>query len=83
MLERFLDQRRNGAIRVESGAEVESTGKGFGALVLFGVGLEYLLDRNLALTFKIKLGPAINSSAAINSGTDLFFTSQIGIALKL
>jgi len=61
----------------------------FGALssvtvpLLFGVGLEYLIDRNLALTFKIKLGPAINSSAAINSGTDLFFTSQIGIALKL
>jgi hypothetical protein len=47
--------------------------------VLFGVGLEYFLDRGLALTFRMKMGPAINSAA----GAELMFSSHIGIAVKL
>ena len=47
--------------------------------LLFGVGLEYFLDRNFALTFRMRVGPAINSL----SRAELAFTSHVGIAVKL
>lgn len=47
--------------------------------LLFGVGLEYFIDRNIGLTFRTRIGPAINSS----TGAELTFISQVGISVRL
>jgi hypothetical protein len=49
--------------------------------ILFGAGVEYLLEHNIALTFKLRVGPTI---AFANGGSSSSFTlnALIGVAYK-
>jgi hypothetical protein len=49
--------------------------------IMFGGGLEYLLEPNLALTFKLRVGPTIRFA---NGGSDSAFTlnALFGVAYK-
>jgi hypothetical protein len=49
--------------------------------LLFGGGVEYLLEPNLALTFKLRLGPDIGFGTF--SGTNFAFNALFGVAYKL
>jgi hypothetical protein len=52
--------------------------------LLFGVGLEYFIDRNLAATFSTRMGPAINPTGfRYGSRSELDFQAALGIAYKL
>jgi hypothetical protein len=51
---------------------------GVGVPILFGGGLEYFIDRSMALTFRLKLGPTVGTF-----GTSFTFVSQVGLAIKL
>ena len=46
--------------------------------ILFGGGLEYFLDRSMALTFKLKLGPTVGFV-----GPSFTVIAQMGLAIKL
>jgi hypothetical protein len=48
--------------------------------VLFGGGIEYFLNRNLAVTFNMRMGPIIYTSDGF---TDLDFQGLMGLAVKL
>ncbi len=48
--------------------------------VLFGGGIEYFLDHNLAVTFNMRMGPIIYTADAF---TDFDFQSLMGLAVKL
>ncbi len=48
--------------------------------VLFGGGIEYFFDRNLALTFQLKMGPMIYTRDAF---TDFDFQALMGLAVRL
>ena len=49
--------------------------------LLFGGGVEYLLEPNLALTFKLRLGPDIGFGTF--SGTNFALNALFGVAYKL
>jgi len=48
--------------------------------ILFGGGVEYFLERNLALTFTLKMGPMIYTASDF---TDFDFQALFGLAVKL
>lgn len=48
--------------------------------VLFGGGIEYFLDRSLALTFNMRMGPMIFTADGF---TDFDFQALMGLAVKL
>lgn len=48
--------------------------------LLFGGGVEYLLEPNIALTFKLRLGPDIGFGTF--SGTNFAFNALFGVAYK-
>ncbi len=48
--------------------------------VLFGGGIEYFLEQNLALTFTMKMGPMIFTSDGV---ADFDFQALMGLAVKL
>ncbi len=48
--------------------------------VLFGGGIEYFLDRNLAVTFNMRMGPIIFTNDGF---TDFDFQGLMGLAVKL
>jgi hypothetical protein len=48
--------------------------------ILFGGGIEYYLQQNLALTFVMKMGPMIFTSGG---GADFDFQALMGLAVKL
>lgn len=54
---------------------------GFNIPILFGGGAEYLLEKNLALTFKLKLGPTI-ATANGYGGTAFTLYALFGAAYK-
>jgi hypothetical protein len=58
-------------------------GAGFVIPILFGGGAEYLLEKNVALTFKLALGPSIATSGGY-AGATAYFTlyALFGAAYK-
>jgi hypothetical protein len=46
--------------------------------ILFGAGVEYFLERSIAVTFNVRTGPMIFTK----SGTDLTFQALLGLAYK-
>jgi hypothetical protein len=48
--------------------------------ILFGGGVEYFLDRNMALTFNLRMGPIIYTKGG---GSDFDLQALIGLAFKL
>lgn len=48
--------------------------------VLFGGGIEYFIDRNLAVTFNMRMGPIIYTGDGF---TDFDFQGLMGLAVKL
>lgn len=56
------------------------TGSSLTVPILFGGGLEYFLDRSMAVTLDIKMGPAVNTNT---NRAQLDFQSLLGVALKL
>jgi hypothetical protein len=48
--------------------------------ILFGGGIEYFLERNLALTFTLRMGPMIYTASNF---TDFDFQALFGLAVKL
>ncbi len=57
----------------------------FALPILFGGGVEYLIERNVALTFSLKLGPTIyTSSGVFGGGASAVFTlyAMFGVAYK-
>jgi hypothetical protein len=48
--------------------------------ILFGAGVEYFLDRSLAVTFNVRAGPMIFTKSGY--GTDLTFQALLGLAYK-
>jgi hypothetical protein len=52
--------------------------------LLFGVGLEYFIDRNFAATFATRMGPAINPTGyRYGSRSEFDFHAHLGVAYKL
>jgi hypothetical protein len=52
--------------------------------LLFGGGLEYFIDRNFALTFGVRMGPALNPTGyAFGPRASFAFEALIGVAFKL
>jgi hypothetical protein len=49
--------------------------------ILFGGGVEYFLERNMALTFNLRAGPIIYAGTA--SGTDFDLQALFGLAFKI
>lgn len=59
-------------------------GGGLWIPVLFGGGLEYFIDRNLAVNFKMRMGPTFNTNDDFRRN-DAFFAleSMVGLSYKL
>jgi hypothetical protein len=53
--------------------------------VLFGGGLEYFIDRSLAVTFKVRMGPTFSPYENRGGNTVTYFAleSMIGLAVRL
>jgi hypothetical protein len=49
--------------------------------ILFGGGVEYYLQSNMALTFRLRMGPEISTISG--GGSDFGLQALIGVALKL
>ncbi len=49
--------------------------------ILFGGGVEYFLEKNMALTFNFRAGPMIFAKSGF--GTDFALQAQMGLAFKL
>ena len=54
---------------------------GFYLPILFGAGLEYLLEQNIALTFKLRVGPTILFSHG-QSASNFTLNALFGVAYK-
>ena len=48
--------------------------------ILFGAGVEYFLDRSMAVTFNVRAGPMIFTKSGY--GADLSFQALLGLAYK-
>jgi hypothetical protein len=59
----------------------QNGGSGFVIPILFGGGAEYLLEKNVALTFKLALGPSI-ATAGGYAATAFTLYAQFGAAYK-
>ncbi|MBF5044306.1 hypothetical protein FGE12_18050 [Aggregicoccus sp. 17bor-14] len=51
--------------------------------VLFGGGLEYFIDRNLSVNFKVRMGPTFSPNYGNRSDSFFSLESLVGIAVKL
>ena len=54
---------------------------GAGIPILFGGGVEYFLEKNMALTFNLRAGPIIYTASG--AGTDFGLNALFGLAFKL
>ncbi len=52
-----------------------------GIPILFGGGVEYFLEKNMALTFNVRMGPLIYTASGF--GTDFALNALFGVAFKL
>jgi len=60
------------------------TGGGLWVPVLFGGGLEYFIDRNIAVNFKLRMGPTLSPDTRFTESQAFFsLESLVGIAVKL
>jgi hypothetical protein len=75
----------NGSFDIPMSVFFANGGGLFNLPLLFGGGVEYLLERNLALTFKLALGPSflIGSGGYSGSGTAFTLYALFGAAYKL